>query len=100
VIEAGREHPVVLVPSSDGGTALLLRRPPDRIPALFGRGSGARHSKAARERGLEAVTPQALGEAARLDLDTPEDARVLLASDVPCRTRRVLEHLEPEEPAK
>ena len=77
VVATGHEHPVVLVPSRDAGTALLYRRPPDCIPARFGPDSATRHR-----------------EAARLDLDTPEDVAQLLASDVPCHTRDVLLALE------
>lgn len=91
VIEAGHRHPVVLVPSADGGTALLLRRPPRRIPARFGGGSAERHREAARAFGLEAYQPDGLDEACRVDLDTPDDVGRILASGVACRTREVLE---------
>lgn len=89
VVAAGRDHEVVLVPSRDGGTALLYRRPPDRIPSRFGPDSAARHREAARECGVEAASV-GLTDAARLDLDTPEDVEQLLATDVSCRTRDVL----------
>ncbi len=94
VVATGRDHPVVLVPSRDGGTALLYRRPPDRIPARFGPDSATRHREAARECGVEAASVEGLPDSARLDLDTPEDVDQLLASEVPCRTREVLLELE------
>ncbi len=90
VIEAGLDHPVVLVPAADAGTALLLRRPPRRIPARFGPDSAARHSEAAREAGLRAFELDSLDELSRVDLDTPEDAARVLASGISCRTRDVL----------
>lgn len=91
VIEAGLEHPVVLVPSADAGTALLLRRPPRRIPARFGPDSAARHAEAAHEAGLRAFELDSLDELSRVDLDTPEDAARVLASGIPCQTRDVLQ---------
>ncbi len=90
VVEAGHAHPVVLVPSADGGTALLLRSPPRRIPARFGPNSAARHEAAARAAGLEAFQLDALDELSRIDLDTPDDAARILASGIPCQTRDVL----------
>ncbi|HEV8419963.1 MAG TPA: 2-phospho-L-lactate guanylyltransferase, partial [Actinomycetota bacterium] len=46
---AGQGAAVVAAPaSSDGGTNLLLRRPPSIIPARFGRSSFAKHRWAAR----------------------------------------------------
>ena len=89
----GESHAVVIVPSTDGGTALLLRRPPRRIPARFGPKSAAAHEQAARSAGLEARVLSSLDEIVRVDLDTPEDALRLLASGVRCRTREVLARL-------
>ena len=93
VVEAGESHAVVIVPSTDGGTALLLRRPPRRIPASFGPKSAAAHEQAARSAGLEPRVLSSLDEIVRVDLDTPEDALRLLASGVRCRTRDVLARL-------
>lgn len=90
VIERGRADPVVIVPSSDGGTALLLRRPPLLVPARFGPASAAAHAEAARSAGVEAAMLEDLGRAAPIDLDTPEDAERILKAPIRCRTREVL----------
>jgi 2-phospho-L-lactate/phosphoenolpyruvate guanylyltransferase len=83
---AAGDAPVVASPaSSDGGTNLLLRRPPSVIPARFGRSSFARHRAEAYRRGLtfrEATVPE-LG----FDLDRPADVARLLEQDQPSRTR-------------
>jgi 2-phospho-L-lactate guanylyltransferase len=72
---------------SDGGTNLLVRRPPSAIPARFGRSSFARHRAEARRRGVafrEVRIPEA-----GFDLDRPSDlARVASASNA-SRTRSV-----------
>jgi 2-phospho-L-lactate guanylyltransferase len=77
---------VVAAPAtSDGGTNLLLRRPPTAIAARFGRSSYRRHRAGAYRRGLsfsEAVAIE-LG----FDLDRPADLLTLLASDARTRTR-------------
>jgi len=93
VIEAGREHAVVIVPAEDGGTAMLLRRPPTLMPARFGPESSQAHDTAARERDVEPLWLTSIAEATRVDLDTPEDAARLIKSPVPCRTRDVLREL-------
>jgi 2-phospho-L-lactate guanylyltransferase len=93
VLEAGAHAPVVIVPSQDGGTALLYRRPPQIVPAHFGPDSAAAHANAAREAGIEPVLLHSLDALSRLDLDTPEDVEKLLASDRGSRTREVLEKL-------
>jgi 2-phospho-L-lactate/phosphoenolpyruvate guanylyltransferase len=71
--------PVVAAPAaSDGGTNLLLRRPPSVIPARFGRASFAKHAWAARRARVDLVEVRAPG--LELDLDGPEDVAALLAS--------------------
>ncbi len=90
VVDAGEKQPVVLVPSSDGGTSLLFRRPPDCIPACFGPDSAKAHVRAARERGLEPRWLSDLHPGTALDLDTPEDAQRLLETGVVCRTTELL----------
>jgi 2-phospho-L-lactate guanylyltransferase len=78
--------PVVAAPSaSDGGTNVLLRRPPGVIRARFGTDSFRKHREAAEFRGI----PFAGIRAAELayDLDRPEDVPELLARGGPGRTR-------------
>jgi 2-phospho-L-lactate/phosphoenolpyruvate guanylyltransferase len=71
--------PVVAAPAaSDGGTNLLLRRPPSVIPARFGRASFAKHAWAARRARVDLVKVRAPG--LELDLDGPEDVAALIAS--------------------
>jgi 2-phospho-L-lactate guanylyltransferase (CobY/MobA/RfbA family) len=67
---------VVLAPSSDGGTAALLRRPPDAIPSRFGRESAARHRAAAADAGV-AFAELALDSLA-IDLDRADDVELFL----------------------
>jgi 2-phospho-L-lactate guanylyltransferase len=76
---------VVAAPaSSDGGTNLLVRRPPGIIRARFGRASFDKHRWAARRAGV--AMSEARGSGLERDLDRPEDLRALLASGHPCRT--------------
>jgi 2-phospho-L-lactate guanylyltransferase len=78
--------PVVAAPAiSDGGTNVLLRRPPTVIPARFGRDSFAKHRTAARKAGADLVAIRARG--LEHDLDRPEDLAMLLASGHPGRAR-------------
>ena len=90
VVLAGQEHSLVIVPSTDGGTALLLRRPPACISSHFGPNSTALHIAAAEAAGLKPLVMTELGEEVALDLDTPEDARQVLSSPRPSRTRELL----------
>jgi 2-phospho-L-lactate guanylyltransferase len=78
--------PVVAAPSdSDGGTNVLLRRPPLMIPARFGTDSFRKHREAADFRDL----PFAVVRAPELafDLDRPEDVPVLISSPGRSRTQ-------------
>ena len=93
VIAAGREQAVVIVPASDGGTALLFRRPPACIPTSFGPQSARAHLEASRAHGLEALRLTTLSDGVTLDLDTPEDVQKLLESEQPCRTGELLRKL-------
>jgi 2-phospho-L-lactate guanylyltransferase len=80
------EGPVVAAPArSDGGTNLLLRRPPSVIPARFGRASFAKHRSAARRAGLQLTEVRAKG--LEHDLDRPEDLAQLMRSGHPGRAR-------------
>jgi 2-phospho-L-lactate guanylyltransferase len=94
VLSLGRRYDVVVVPACDGGTAMLLRCPPQCMPARFGRDSAAAHATCARARGRTLHVDTAIDEAVRGDVDTPEDARRVLAYGGACRTREVLRSLE------
>ncbi len=80
--------PVVLGAGSDGGTTLLLRRPPRAIGARFGKDSLARHLALAAAKDLPAAVVRRPELA--FDLDIPEDIPVLLASGRDGRTRTML----------
>jgi 2-phospho-L-lactate guanylyltransferase len=93
VLEAGLDHPLVGVASLDGGTALLYQSPPGQIPARFGPESFDAHRIAAREQGAELLALELPDPAARCDLDTPEDARRIAASERETRTVALLRKL-------
>lgn len=90
IVEVGHRFPIVLVPSADGGTAALLRRPPGRIPACFGRESAAAHAAQSERTGLRPAGVPSIEDRARIDLDTPEDAARILELGDPCRTLDLL----------
>ena len=76
---------VVAAPSdSDGGTNVLLRRPPGVIASRFGTSSFRKHRESAETRGLpfSAVRDPALA----FDLDRPEDVAPLVANGGRSRT--------------
>lgn len=80
--------PVVMAPSADeGGTNLLIRRPPTVIPARFGTDSYRKHLEAA----AVADLPVAVVERPELafDLDLPSDILAVLEARRPGRTREV-----------
>jgi 2-phospho-L-lactate guanylyltransferase len=78
--------PVVAVPSeSDGGTNVLLRRPPLTIPARFGTDSFRKHRQAAESRDLPFAEVRAPELA--FDLDRPEDVPRLIERPGRSRTR-------------
>jgi 2-phospho-L-lactate guanylyltransferase len=80
---------VVLCPSRDGGTAVLVRTPHDAIASRFGPDSAARHREAAAEAGVP-LRELALPSLA-IDLDEPDDVRRFLATrEGGAATRRVL----------
>jgi 2-phospho-L-lactate guanylyltransferase len=88
--------PVVVAPSLDeGGTNLLLRRPPRSIGARFGRESFRRHVEAADAKGL----PVAVVRRPELafDLDAPDDILTMLSSDRRRRTSAVCLELDLED---
>jgi 2-phospho-L-lactate guanylyltransferase len=85
--------PVVVAPSkSDGGTNLLLRRPPRVIGARFGRESYRKHVESARAKALpvSAVRHSQL----TTDLDVPEDLVPFLDAHKEGRTRATLLDLD------
>ena len=80
--------PVVLAKSEDdGGTNLLLRRPPRAVAARFGPQSFRRHLEAATARGLPAAVVHRPELA--FDLDDADDILKLLRTGKPGRTRDV-----------
>lgn len=86
------ERAVVLAPSSDGGTAAMLRAPHDVIPSRFGGDSGKRHREAAKSAGVafEQIPLPSLA----IDLDLPEDVeRFLETGRGGKRTREALAQL-------
>lgn len=64
---------VVLVPSADGGTAALARRPADVIPPRFGAQSAAAHREEAKSRGVPLI--ELAIEALSIDVDSETDLR-------------------------
>jgi 2-phospho-L-lactate/phosphoenolpyruvate guanylyltransferase len=83
-----RSASVVAVPAhSDGGTNLLLRKPPSVIPPRFGRASFAKHRWAAR-RARVSFDDVDIPDLA-FDLDRPSDLTVVLDAPRPGRTRQV-----------
>lgn len=80
---------VVVAPAaSDGGTNLLLRRPPRAIPSRFGKASFDKHLESAATRGLPVA--QVDRPELAFDLDTADDVATLLAERAPGRTRECL----------
>ena len=88
--------PVVASPAStDGGTNLLLRRPPRAIPARFGPDSFRKHEQSAGSRGLPFSVVESPGLA--FDLDLPEHIPTVLAEARRSRTAGALLELDVEE---
>ncbi len=85
----GAQSGVAFVPSLSGfGTNAALLVPPDRMPLKFGEPSFGNHVEAARERGLSPVVLQLPGIG--LDIDAPEDLRLLLESGRRTRSAALL----------
>jgi 2-phospho-L-lactate/phosphoenolpyruvate guanylyltransferase len=85
-LAAGSGPGVVAAPAaSDGGTNLLLRRPPSIIAPRFGRASFAKHRWAARRARVH-FEEISLPELA-FDLDRPEDLHRVMAEGRATRTR-------------
>lgn len=71
LIDAGKQHAVVIGQSYDGGTNALLVSPPDVIPFSFGPDSASRHERAASSIGQSCVRLRLPGLSR--DVDTPAD---------------------------
>lgn len=85
--------PVVIAPSVDeGGTNLLIRRPPTAVGAHFGTDSYRRHLEAAAEAGLP--TSIVHREELAFDLDLPGDILTVLETRRPGRTLTVCRELD------
>ncbi len=88
----GDRRGAAIAPARDGGTAALLRRPPDAFAGRFGKDSAEAHRAAARDAGvllMECDLPTLA-----IDLDRREDLDALLAGDGPApRTRTLLREL-------
>lgn len=69
---------VVVVPSSDGGTAALRRHPPDAIPAAFGDSSAGAHIREAERLGVPVEVLEL--PHLRLDVDDYDDVAELAGS--------------------
>ena len=80
LVQISRETPrVVLVPSSKGGTNIMLRAPPDAIATAYGRWSYGRHLRSAQEKGVTAYSVS--NPRVSFDVDTVEDLRTLRQMD-------------------
>lgn len=76
---------ITIVPSHDKmGSNCVLCSPPDVIPLRFGENSFYHHLQSARKHGLcpQVMTSPGIG----LDIDTPEDLRLLIQKVIPNRT--------------
>ena len=81
---------ITIVPSRDKmGSNCVLCSPPDVIPLRFGENSFFYHLQTAREHGLcpQVMTSPGIG----LDIDTPEDLRLLIQKVIPSRTGHFLQ---------
>lgn len=79
VEEAPRSPSCTLVRSLDGGTNAMLLSPTGGFALTYGPGSFAKHEAAARAAGY--AVHEFVDDVLSLDLDTPADLRLLLASE-------------------
>lgn len=86
------DAPVVVAPTTDGGTSALLRRPPDVVGTAFGHASGAAHRRLAATAGIDAAVVDRPGLAH--DVDVLDDVRGLSPATVGRATAAVLAHLD------
>lgn len=93
IIELGETHPLIISPSSRGGTGILYRRPSSIIDCRFTPTSFYDHEKEARRRGVEMYVYDSFSIS--LDIDIPEDVKEFLLHGKGTRTHdflvRVLE---------
>lgn len=87
--ELGKENPVVISPSNDGGTGALFRSPPDAIDGRFSpTGSFMLHMMEIEVRGLSSFIFNS--SAVALDIDTPKDVKEFMKHESETRTYRFL----------
>lgn len=79
---------VVVAPTADGGTGVLVRRPAGVIPTRYGVSSATKHLALARRAGVTASTVHRAGAA--YDVDTVADLTALRDAPVGPATRRLL----------
>lgn len=88
IIGLGKIHPLIISPSSRGGTGILYRRPPDVIGARFTSQSFSDHKKEAKKRGVAPFIYDSFELS--LDIDLPEDIYRFLHHKKPTRTYEFL----------
>ncbi len=95
LLDAAPTIGVALAPSSDGGTAALLRSPAGVIGSAFGADSAKRHRELAEAAGVPYLEVPL--DSLSLDLDEPEDLdRFLAREGAGPRTRELLRELRSE----
>lgn len=88
LLDATPSRGAALAPSNDGGTAALVRRPHDVLPAGFGPDSAKRHRELAERAGVPCVTVPL--PSLSLDLDEPADLERFLETAEGGRHTRAL----------
>lgn len=76
IIELGEKHPLIISPSSRGGTGILYRRPPTLIDDRFTPTSFTDHEKEAKNKGIEMHVYDSYSIS--LDIDVQEDIKEFL----------------------
>ena len=76
IIELGRWHPLIISPSSRGGTGILFRRPPNVLDNKFSTTSFSDFEKEAAKTGIPMHIYDSYSIS--LDIDVPEDIREFL----------------------